>query len=206
MANKKQKNKKNSKKSEDKLKDKSKAKENLETSSNEETEPKKELTLEEKYEKLVTENNELKDKLLRRVAEFENFRRRSISEKADWIKNANKRLVLELCDINDNFERALHPETEKNRKAFEQGIEMIFKQISEVLKKENVEKIDALGNDFDPELHEALAHIPSDYKEDKVAAVIRNGYKMNDKIIRAARVAVSNGEKPDEKKKKKKNK
>jgi len=142
----------------------------------------------------------MKDKYVRAAAEFENFRKRNISEKSDWIKNANQRIVLELCDVVDNFERALHPEMEKNRESFEKGIELIFQQLNNLLKKEGVEKIEAMGEEFDPNFHDALAHIPSELEENTVAAVIQNGYKMNDKIIRPVRVAVSNGEKPEIKK------
>lgn len=170
---------------------------------------KKELTLEEKYKDLLAENSELKDKWVRNAAEFENFRRRTISEKSDWIKNATERIVLELCEVVDNFERALHPEVEKNRESYEKGIELIFQQLNGVLKKEGVEKIEAMGEEFDPQFHEALAHIPSEIEDNKIAAVIQNGYTMNSKVIRPARVAVSNGEKPEDvktSKKKKKNK
>ncbi len=164
----------------------------------EEKKQKKVFTLNEKYEMLTKENAELKDKWIRNAAEFENFRRRSISEKSDWIKNANERIVLELCDVLDNFERALHPEVEKNRESYEKGIELIFQQLDGVLKKEGVEKIEALEKEFDPQFHEALAHIPSKMKDNKIVAVIQNGYTMNSKVIRPARVAVSNGEKPKE--------
>jgi len=170
----------------------------------------KKLTLEEKHQDLLAENAELKDKWVRNAAEFENFRRRTISEKSDWIKNATERIVLELCDVVDNFERALHPEVEKNRESYEKGIDLIFQQLDGVLKKEGVEKIEALGEEFDPQFHEALAHIPSELEDNKIAAVIQNGYTMNSKVIRPARVAVSNGEAPEEtktkKEKKKKNK
>ncbi len=101
----------------------------------EEKKLKKILTLEEKYQNLLAENTELKDKWVRNAAEFENFRRRTISEKSDWIKNATERIVLELCDVLDNFERALHPEVEKNREVYEKGIELIFQQLDGVLKK-----------------------------------------------------------------------
>jgi molecular chaperone GrpE len=169
-----------------------------------EEKPKKKikLTLTEKYENLQAEYDEMKDRWMRNVAEFDNFRRRNITEKSDWIKNANERLVLEFCDVFDNFERALHPEIEKNRESFEKGIELIFQQLEGILKREGVEKIEALGKDFDPQFHEALAHIPSYEKENIIVAVIQNGYSMNNKIIRPARVAVSNGEKPKEKNKK----
>ncbi len=165
----------------------------------EKKEKKKKLSLKEKYELLMIESAELNDKRLRIAAEFENFRKRNISEKSDWIKNANQRIVLELCDVIDNFERALHPEIEKNLEAYSKGIELIFQQLENVLKKEGVEKIEALEEEFDPNFHEALAHIPSELEENKIAAVIQNGYKMNDKVIRPARVAVSNGEKPEKK-------
>jgi len=169
-----------------------------------------EENLEEKLEKLEQEKAELHDKWLRQVAEFENFRRRSALEKANWIKNANERLILELCEVKDNFERALAAsKTTDNRKNFEKGIKLIYKQIENILNREGVEKIETDGKEFDPEFHEALAHIPSELEENKISATIQNGYKMNGKVIRAARVAVSNGEKPakpetDKKKKKKK--
>lgn len=157
----------------------------------------KKLTSKDKIAALEIEVAEMKDKYMRAAAEFENFRRRNISEKADWIKNANERIVLELCDVLDNFERALHPEIEKNRESFEKGIELIFQQLSNLLKKEGVEKIEALEEEFDPNIHEALAHIPSELDDNLVAAVIQNGYRMNNKVIRPARVAVSNGQKPE---------
>ncbi len=167
-------------------------------------EEKKELSLEEKYENLAEENNELKDKLLRHVAEFENFRKRSFTEKSDWIKNANERLVLEVCDVLDNFERALHPNLEEmETEAFQKGIELIYQQLDNLIKKEGVKKIETNGQLFDPNVHEALAHIPSELKENEIVAVIQNGYKMNEKIIRPARVAVSNGEKQQIEKKQK---
>jgi molecular chaperone GrpE len=131
------------------------------------------------------------------VAEFENFRRRSSAEKANWIKNANQRLILELCDVNDNFERAMEAaESSGDKKDYQKGILMIHQQIANILKREGVEMIETDGKDFDPEYHEALAHIPSELKENKIAATIQNGYIMNGVVIRAARVAVANGEKP----------
>lgn len=157
----------------------------------------KKLSSNEKIKALELELEEFKDKYMRTAAEFDNFRRRNISEKADWIKNANERIVLELCDVLDNFERALHPDVEVNPDGFKKGVELIFQQLSNLLKKEGVEKIEALGKEFDPTVHEALAHIPSEMEDNMVAAVIQNGYKMNNKVIRPARVAVSNGQKPN---------
>lgn len=164
---------------------------------------KKKSDLHEKIAELQAELAVIKDQKLRIAAEFENFRRRSVTEKSNWIKNANERLLLEICDIRDNFERGLEAgKNEKNGASYKQGIELIFQQLENLLKKEGVKKIDALDEEFDPQYHEALAHIPSEKDENVVVAVIQNGYILNDKIIRAARVAVSNGENPPQVEKK----
>lgn len=147
--------------------------------------------------RLEKEKAELHDKWLRTAAEFENFRRRTLAEKSDWIKNANQRIILELCDVNDNFERAFESEgSSPDKESYKKGIAMIHKQLDNILKREGVEKIESVNKEFDPAYHEALAHIPSEKDENVITAVIQNGYLMNGKVIRAAQVAVSNGEKP----------
>jgi len=156
--------------------------------------------LQEQLEELKQEVDKLNERRIRTAAEFDNFRRRSNSEKSRWIKNATERLVMEICEVLDNFERALDPEKEFDDIAsFRKGIELIYQQLQNILNKEGVQKIEALGQDFDPNYHEALAHIPSELEENKVAAVIQNGYRMNEKVIRAAKVAVANGEEQQEK-------
>ena len=155
------------------------------------------MSSKEKIELLQHEISEIMDQKLRIAAEFDNFRRRTLIEKANWIKNATERLVLEICEVRDNFERALHAEKENgNADSFKEGIELIFQQMEEVLKKEGVTKIEAIGQKFDPKYHDALAHVPSEEEENRVIAVIQNGYLMNNKVIRPVKVAVSNGEKP----------
>lgn len=135
-----------------------------------------------------------KDKYLRIMAEFENFRKRSLAEKSDWIRLATQRFALEICDVADNFERALaQGSVDELDTPFGKGILMIEKQLLGALEKEGVKKMDVQGKPFDPEYHDALAHIPSDLEENAIAAVIQNGYIMNDKVLRPARVAVSNG-------------
>lgn len=142
------------------------------------------------------EASEWKDKYLRSIAEFENFRKRSILEKADWIRHATKQLALEICDVVDNFERALAQAKEDDLQSpFGKGILLIEKQLVKALEKEGVKKIEALGQAFDPEFHDALAHIPSEFEENHIAAIIQNGYTMHDKVIKPVRVAVSNGNK-----------
>ena len=151
-----------------------------------------EMTAEEKLVDMQKQIAELNDKYLRTMAEFENYRRRSIAEKNDWVKMATQDFALKICDVADNFERALeHAEDPDN--AFVKGMMQIDHQLRTVLDSEGVKKIEALGETFDPAFHDALAQIPSDHRENTVAAVIQNGYTMHDKVIRAARVAVSSG-------------
>jgi molecular chaperone GrpE len=166
-----------------------------------ELEPKSELAPEAEDEKdemakMKEELAEYKDKYLRAMAEFDNYRRRTIAEKADWIRHATKELALHICDVVDNFERALNQAAGQDLEtAFGKGIVLIEKQLVNALEKEGVKKIEALGSEFNPEYHDALAHIPSEYEENIVAAIIQNGYTMHDKVIRPAQVAVSNGNK-----------
>jgi molecular chaperone GrpE len=157
-------------------------------------------TLFEQVIALDKEAADWKDKYLRSMAEFENFRRRSNQEKADWIKLATQKMALDVCDVADNFERALLQLKDEDREnSFVKGVLMIEQQLRRVLDKEGVRKIDALGKEFDPIQHEAIAHIPSDYEENTVAAIIQNGYLMHEKLLRPARVAVSSGKQEEKK-------
>ena len=154
----------------------------------------KEQELMKRIAELEKECAEWKDKYLRSIAEFENYRRRSNEEKADWIKMATQKFALEICEVADNFERALKQVSEdKKDDSFVKGMMMIAEQLKRVMEKEGITKIDALGKPFDPVIHDALAHIPSEYEENTVAAIIQNGYMMYDKLLRPARVAVSSG-------------
>ena len=154
----------------------------------------KEQELMKRIAALEKECAEWKDKYLRSIAEFENYRRRSNEEKADWIKMATQKFALEICEVADNFERALKQVSEdKKDDSFVKGMMMIAEQLKRVMEKEGITKIDALGKPFDPVIHDALAHIPSEYEENTVAAIIQNGYMMYDKLLRPARVAVSSG-------------
>lgn len=154
----------------------------------------KEQELVKRIAELEKECAEWKDKYLRCIAEFENYRRRSNEEKADWIKMATQRFALEICEVADNFERALNQVSEdKKDDSFVKGMMMIAEQLKKVMEKEGITKIDALGKPFDPAIHDALAHIPSEYDENTIAAVIQNGYMLYDKLLRPVRVAVSSG-------------
>lgn len=154
-----------------------------------------ELTPEERIAELEIEIAELKDKYIRSMAEFENFRNRSNREKADWIKLSTQKLALKVCDVLDNLERALEQVDEEAKEdKLIKGFVLIEQQLRNVLESENVRKIEALGAEFDPALHEALAHIPSDEEENTITAVIQNGYTSHDVVIRPAKVAVSSGQ------------
>lgn len=156
----------------------------------------KELSIEEKLEILKQENQRLNEKYLRILAEFENYKRRSEADKINWIKYSNEKIILRLCEVLDNFERALQTEEkEHSLKSFKEGVNLIHNQLLKVLKDEGVEKIDSDGKDFNPEFHDALAQTPSDLEKDKVAKTVESGYLMNNKVIRAAKVLVSSGEK-----------
>ncbi len=169
------------------------------------TEPKKEkqkvkkekpLSTKEKLAKAEKEVLSLKDRLARNLAEFENFRKRSIKEREQWIKYATENIILEVCDVLDNFERALDSGAQKHQfEEFMKGTKQIYAQLVGLLKKEGVEKLESQGKEFDPELHEALSHVPAPgVEKDCVAFVVKNGYKKGDKILRPAQVAVSCGE------------
>lgn len=158
----------------------------------EETERDEIEVIRERITSLDKEAEEWKDKYLRSMADFDNFRKRSLEEKSDWIKRASEKLALSICDVLDNFDRALMQLNEDQKEdSFVKGIILIDQQLKNALEREGVKRIEALGKDFDPNYHEALAHVPSDYEEGKVAAIIQNGYLMNDKLIRPVRVAVS---------------
>jgi molecular chaperone GrpE len=141
------------------------------------------------------ECKEYKDKWLRTLAEFDNYRKNTLKEKQDWIKYANEKIILDLCDVLDNFERALATQVNNdNLSSYIKGVEMIFQQLNSVLKKNDVIKIEVLGKEFDPNYHEALSTLPSAEPENTIVAVIQNGYMMGERVIRPSRVAVSSGE------------
>jgi len=156
-----------------------------------------ELTEEERLKQRVAE---LEDKLLRSAAEFENYKKRVARQYEEIIRTANDKILLELLEVVDNFERALqHNSNDSDAKAFRQGIELIFNQMTGLLKKYDITPIEAMGKPFDPELHEALMQIPSDEHEDGVVAMeVSKGYRQGDRVLRHSKVGVSNGQKKEE--------
>ena len=150
---------------------------------------KKEEIIEELAEKLA----EITDKHLRLQAEFDNFRKRTMKEKADLIKSGGESVLVNILPVIDDFERALDsiksvPEEDPGK----QGTLLIYSKFKEFLKQNNVKEIEALGNDFDVDHHEALTKIPAPEEnlKGKVVDVVQKGYQLNDKVIRFAKVVV----------------
>ena len=156
-----------------------------------------ELTAEEKLQKELDEANEkvatLEDKYLRQVAEFDNYRKRTIKEKAELIKNGGERAIESILPVLDDFERALsNMAKDENAAEIMTGVELIYNKFVGILKQNGLQKIETEGADFNTDFHEAIALIPTpDEKlKGKVLDCIQAGYTLNEKVIRHAKVAV----------------
>ncbi len=152
------------------------------------------VTLEtnEELEKLKKENTELSDKLHRNLAEFDNFRKRTEKEKSQMFSNGVTSTIEKLLPVLDNFERALNAQNDKEGD-FYKGISMINKQFITLLNELGVKEIEALNNNFDPNLHYAVSHEENDeFEENTVIEVMQKGYTYNEKVIRFSMVKVAN--------------
>ncbi|WPP42775.1 nucleotide exchange factor GrpE [Paenibacillus hunanensis] len=132
-------------------------------------------------------------RLLRAQADFDNFRRRTQKEKEDLAKYASAQLITELIPVIDNFERAMatkpeHPELE----SFSKGVDMIFRQLSDVLKNAGLTTMETVGQPFNPEFHQAVMQVESEeYEEGIIVEELQKGYVLKDKVLRPAMVKVS---------------
>ena len=143
-------------------------------------------------EKLTAELNETKDKLLRVMAEYDNFRKRSQKEKEMAYGDTKASTIAEFLPVYDNFVRAMSAET-ADLDSFKKGIEMIFNQYGETFKKLGVESFGEKGDEFDPNIHSAVMHgEDEELPENSISDVFSTGYKMGDRIIRPAIVKVVN--------------
>lgn len=150
-----------------------------------------EKTIEQQLQEANEKIAELKDQYLRKAAEFENYRKRTLKEKSELILNGAESTVKAILPILDDFERALADKTE-DCKAVKEGQQLIFNKFVKALKALGVEKIETQDKDFDVDYHEAIAMVPGmgDDKKGKVIDCVQTGYKLNDKVIRHAKVAV----------------
>ena len=157
----------------------------------EDTDNKAESTEADPLIKAQQEVEELKKTLLYKTAEFENYRKRTMKEKADLILNGGEKTISAILPILDDFERALADKSE-DPKAIKEGVQMIFNKFVKTLEGLGVKKIETADKDFDVDFHEAIAMVPGmgDDKKGKVIDCVQTGYTLNDKVIRHAKVAV----------------
>jgi molecular chaperone GrpE len=151
------------------------------------------LTNEPEMEALRAELEEMKDKFLRKVAEFENFKKRSLKERMELIQTAGKEVIIDLLEVLDDCARA-----ERQMNASEdvvsakEGINLVFNKLRNLLSAKGLKPMEAINKDFNPDLHEAITEIPAPAEglKGKVLDEIEKGYYLNDKIIRYAKVVV----------------
>jgi molecular chaperone GrpE len=141
---------------------------------------------------LQQERDALHDRLLRTAAEFDNYRKRVDRERRDLSEFAAADVLAELLPIIDNFERALQVPAPAEAESFRTGIEMIHRQMLDLLRKRGAKRIEALGADFDPKYHQAVIHEPSPgHRDGEVIEELQSGYMLGDRLLRPAMVKVA---------------
>jgi len=163
------------------------------SSSKKGTHKSKKTASQKKIENLQNSLDELNDKYLRLYSEFDNYRKRTSKERIELLKSASQEVILDILPVVDDLERSIQSFEEHNlSKEAKQGVELIYNILMNTLKQKGLEKIDAKEKDFDTDYHEAITNIPAPSKElkGKVIDVIQNGYLLNGKIIRFAKVVV----------------
>ena len=160
--------------------------------------PAQELSVEEQLANMLGEAQQMvseeRDKYLRLSAEFDNYRKRTLKEKAELIKNGAEKTLTAILPVLDDFERALkNMEASEETKAMKEGVELIFNKFQKILGQEGLQKIETEGKDFDVDFHEAIALIPapSEDLKGKILDCVQTGYMLNEKVIRHSKVAVA---------------
>jgi molecular chaperone GrpE len=143
-------------------------------------------------EALRAENEELIDTLQRVKAEFDNYRKRAARDQASLVARAHERLVKELLPVLDDLERALEAAAEHEEAKLEEGVRLVHRELRDALAKEGLVEIETNGS-FDPHVHEALLTQPSEQDEGSIIEVIQRGYRLGDRVLRPARVVISQG-------------
>ena len=143
-------------------------------------------------ETLTRERDEHYDRLLRKTAEFDNYRRRVERERREQGERAVVDLLQALLLVVDDFDLAMTVDAGEGAAPYRKGVELIHAKLHELLRRQGLRAIDALGADFDPNLHEAVVHEPSaDHRENEVIGELRKGYMLNDRLLRPALVKVA---------------
>lgn len=154
---------------------------------------KEKITTEEKLAAAEEENAKLKDQLLRQIAEFDNYRKRTLKEKAELILNGGEKTLSSLLPILDDLERAeKNIQENTNIETLKEGLDLVFKKFRNTLEKQGLKAIETKNQDFNTDFHEAIAMIPvpEGDQKGKVIDCVQTGYTLNDKVIRHAKVAV----------------
>lgn len=149
--------------------------------------------LQAEIEKLNAEKAELNDRFLRLFSEFDNYKKRVSKEKLDLISTASEKVIVSILPIIDDFERAITAnEKADNIDSIKEGFNLIYNKLLQMMKRFDVEEIQAKGEEFNTDFHEAVTHFPAQNEEDKgkVIDVTEKGYKLKDKVIRYAKVVV----------------
>jgi molecular chaperone GrpE len=167
--------------------------ENKETSSPEGEQPAEASSEDNALAELQRQAEDNHSRYLRAQADFDNFRRRTLKEKEELAQYASLKVISQLLPVLDNFERALQTGGEGAESgSFAKGVDMIYRQLNQVLEAEGLKQMEVIGQQFDPELHQAIMQVASeDQDEGTVVEVIQPGYKLKDKVIRPAMVKVS---------------
>ena len=158
-----------------------------------EEQPAKEMSVEDKLAAAETKVAELQDKYLRQVAEFDNYRKRTLKEKAELILNGAEKTITAILPILDDMERALkNMDKMEDVAAVKEGVDLIFQKFVKILGEQGVKKIETENADFNTDLHEAIAQVPapSDEMKGKIIDCVKTGYTLNEKVIRHSQVAV----------------
>jgi molecular chaperone GrpE len=147
----------------------------------------------DKLKKLTKENQAFKDQLLRKIAEFDNYKKRTDRELLQLIQNANEKLILSLLPVVDDMERFFqHSEEQKNIKSVIEGSQLIYKKFNDILEKEGLQPMKAVGEIFNPEIHDALMQMNGkEVKSGTILSEYSKGYLLNGKVIRHAQVIVA---------------
>ena len=185
-------------KNEEVMEETAQAEENQQEETAQEEAPAAEQTVEEQLANMLEEAQQMvreeKDKYLRLSAEFDNYRKRTLKEKAELIKNGGEKTLTAILPVLDDFERALkNLEASEETKAMKEGVELIFSKFQKILGQEGLQKIETEGKEFDTDFHEAIALIPapSEDLKGKILDCVQTGYMLNEKVIRHAKVAVA---------------
>jgi molecular chaperone GrpE len=148
--------------------------------------------LEAKIEQLEAEAQEVSNRYLRLAADFDNYKKRARQEQADLVHSANAELIERLLPVVDNFQRVLETAPEGIEDAWLKGVRLTLQQLEELLLAQGVKPIEAIGQLFDPTLHEAIGHEDSnEHPEDTVVTEVRRGYRLHDRVVRPALVRVA---------------